>query len=427
MRGLQILDSRGRPTVEARVRLSDGNVGRAAVPSGASTGTAEAFELRDGLQKDFAGKSVRKAVGNIEREIDTALHGIDAIDQRSVDQLLVELDGTERLERLGANAILAVSLATCRASANSLDLPLYRRIAELFENDQLMMPVPMVNILSGGLHAERGMDIQDFLFVPATATSIEEAIHLATQVRTAADNVARELAIPTLLADEGGLSPGLDSGRMALEMMTEVFERAGLIPGERGFIAIDIAATTLQDQDGSYRFVNEGKTYLAREVINLIQGWLKEFPIVSIEDALGEDDWSNWKELTLKVGHEVQLIGDDLFTTNLVRLKRGIADQIANSVLIKLNQNGTLSGTFDVIKEAKQHGYATIISARSGETEDSFIADLAVGTSAGQIKIGSVRNSERLSKYNQLLRIEKETRAPFAGASILASWSGNSA
>lgn len=426
VRGLQVLDSRGRPTVEARVTLSDGSMGSVAVPSGASTGTAEAFELRDGLQYDFAGKSVRKAISNIETEIASALNGLNALDQQTVDHSLIHLDGTERLERLGANAILAVSLATCRASAKALSVPLYRRIADLFENDRLELPLPMVNILSGGLHAGRGMDIQDFLFVPALAHSVEDAIHLATRVRSTADVVARESGFPTLLADEGGLSPGLNSGRKALDMMNSIFERSGLMPGENAFIAIDVAATTLISSAGSYEFVNEGKTYCSSEVMDLIAAWLDEFPIVSVEDVLAEDDWTNWKELTRKIGDRVQLIGDDLFATNLSRLRRGLANQTANAVLVKLNQNGTLSGTLEVIKEAKQNGYATIISARSGETEDSFIADLAVGTAAGQIKIGSVRNSERLSKYNQLLRIEKETGASFAGASGLASWRGNS-
>jgi enolase len=323
------------------------------------------------------------------------LRGRDALEQRGVDELLVALDGTEKLTRLGANAVLAVSLAACRASARALKVPLYRRIAALYGPEEVSMPLPMVNILSGGLHAELGMDVQDFLFIPARARTVAEAIEQAARVRTAADRVARERGMPTLLADEGGLSPGLESAREALEMFVACIERAGLAPGEDAFIAVDVA-------------------------VELVEAWAREFPVVSVEDALGEEEWQDWKLLTERLGGSLQLVGDDLFTTNLGRVRRGIGEGVANGVLVKLNQNGTLTGTLDVMREARAHGYATVISARSGETEDSFIADLAVGTSAGQIKIGSLRCSERLSKYNQLLRIEELSRAPFSGTSALA-------
>ena len=422
IRGLQILDSRGRPTVEVEVELDDGSLDHASVPSGASTGTAEAYELRDGNLKYYEGRSVLRAVENVDGEIATALRGKDGLDQRGVDNLLLELDGTPRLERLGANAILAVSIATCRAAAKFQGIPLYRRIGELLENDNFVMPLPMVNILSGGLHAGRGMDVQDFLFIPGGAASLCEAIDLCASVRSAADQLVLERGLTTLLADEGGLSPGFASGRDALEMMVEVFQRAGLTPGSNAFIAIDLAATTLWSEDHDYLFTRANRCYTAPELIDLLVSWVDEFPIVSVEDGLAEEDWTNWKTLTEQCGERLQLIGDDLFATNLGRLRRGISEGTANAVLIKLNQNGTLSGSLDVIKEARLNGYATVISARSGETEDSFIADLAVGSAAGQIKIGSLRNSERLSKYNQLLRIERQTCASFAGTSALASF-----
>jgi enolase len=411
----QVLDSRGRPTVEVDVHLADGSFGRASVPSGASTGTHEAHELRDG-GIEWQGRGVRRAVANVGGPLAAAVSGLDALAQREVDTRLVDADGSPRLERLGANAVLGVSLAVCRAAAARQRQPLYARIAELAGIAEPAMPMPMVNILSGGLHAGRGMDVQDFLVVPAGARSIEEAIDFAGRVRNAAVRVMEARGLPTLLADEGGLSPGLATGRDALLLLVESIERAGLRPGADAVIAIDVAATALWDgAAGAYRLAREGRMASSDEMIAMAAGWADEFPIVSIEDALDEEDWTGWRRLTERLGRRLRLVGDDLFTTSLDRLAQGIAQQAANGVLVKLNQNGTLSGTLDVVAAARAAGYAPVISARSGETEDPFIADLAVGTAAGQIKIGSLRCGERLAKYNQLLRIEEESRAPFAG------------
>ena len=416
----QILDSRGRPTVEVDVRLADGTPGRASVPSGASTGSSEAHELRDGEAEHHEGRGVRRAVAHVNGEIAVALKGLDACAQRAIDARLRELDGTVRLERLGANAVLGTSLAVCRAAAASLGRPLYAHLAELGSTAQITLPMPMVNILSGGLHAGRGMDVQDFLAIPARAQSIDEAIELVSRVRSAAARLMEERGLPTLLADEGGLSPGLADGREALQLMVESIEAAGLVPGRDIVIAIDVAATALWDSDaGVYRLAREGRLASSDEMIAMVEGWVREFPVVSIEDALDEEDWAGWKKLTERLGNKIRLIGDDLFATNVQRLERGRADGAANGVLVKLNQNGTLSGTLDVLAAARAAGYAPVISARSGETEDPFIADLAVGTAAGQIKIGSVRCGERMAKYNQLLRIEEESGAPFAGMSAI--------
>jgi enolase len=408
----QVFDSRGRPTVEADVILSDGTMGRASVPSGASTGTLEAFELRDCDADLHRGLGVLKAVENINGEICVRLKGSDALDQREIDEFLVQIDGTKNLQRLGANAVLGVSLALSRASASYLNMPLYARIAELVGSDAMSLPVPMVNILSGGLHADHSMDLQDFLFVPAKSKSFREALDQIARVRAAADAVARDESFSTLLADEGGLSASVENPKDGLDLMMRIFERAGLRPFEDAMIAIDAAASSLQTADGKYFFPRENRYYTSDEIIQMVTSWTEGYPVVSIEDALGESDWANWTALNVAVGDHVQIVGDDLFTTNLERVKKGIGRNAANAVLIKLNQNGTLTGTLDVIKKAKENSMATVVSARSGETEDSFIADLAVGANAGQIKIGSFRNSERLSKYNQLLRIEEESNRP---------------
>ena len=415
----QVLDSRGRPTVEVDVRLADGSFGRASVPSGASTGTHEAHELRDG-GSSYEGRGVRRAVANVGGEIAAELAGLDALAQREVDARLVALDGTARLERLGANAILGVSLAVCRAAAAHRGEPLYAHIAALSETRAVSMPMPMVNILSGGLHAGRGMDVQDFLVIPAGASSIDEAIDLVGRVRNAAVRVMEGRGLSALLADEGGLSPGLATGGDALRLLVESIEAAGLRPGTDLVIAIDVAATALWDgATGAYRLSREGRTATSDEMIAMAERWVDEFPVVSIEDALDEEDWSGWRRLTEKLGRRIRLVGDDLFTTSLDRLRQGIAKSVANGVLVKVNQNGTLTGTLDVVAAARAAGYAPVISARSGETEDPFIADLAVGTAAGQIKIGSLRCGERLAKYNQLLRIEEESHAPFAGMTAI--------
>jgi enolase len=402
----QVLDSRGRPTVEADVVLADGTTGRASVPSGASTGTHEAHELRDGDPLSFAGLGVTRAVAHVNGEIAEAVRGRDAVDQRGVDAALVELDGTPNLSRLGANAVLGVSLAVCRAAAAARGQQLYERIAELSGTPEPVLPMPMVNILSGGLHAGRGMDVQDFLAVPVGARSLAQAVDLVSRVRAAAAELMAGRGLTTLLADEGGLSPGLATGAEALELMTDATEHAGLVPGRDIAIAIDVAAHSFYDpHTGDYHLAREGRRVTGAELSDLIADWVRDYPVVSVEDALDEDDWAGWKELTARLGDRVRLIGDDLFTTHPDRLDRGVAEGCANGVLVKVNQNGTLSGTLEVIAAARRAGYAPVVSARSGETEDHFIADLAVGTAAGQIKIGSVRCSDRLAKYNQLLRI----------------------
>jgi enolase len=419
----QILDSRGRPTIEVDVELDNGTQGRASVPSGASTGAAEAHELRDGDQHRYEGRGVLAAVANVNGEIARLLAGADATDQRGIDDRLLELDGTEQLCRLGANAILGTSLAICRAAAAAMRQPLYRRIADLAGIREVTMPMPMVNILSGGLHAGRGMDVQDFLAIPASATSIDEAIHMVSRIRSSATQVMAKRGLTTLLADEGGLSPGFASGREALQLMVEATEHAGLRPGIDMVVAIDVAASSLKDGSGrigSYLLPREGRHCSTAEMIEMAASWVNEFPVASIEDALDEEDWDGWRKLTERLGTQIQLVGDDLFATNLHRVRRGVRESVANGVLIKVNQNGTLSGTLDVIAESRKAGYAPVVSARSGETEDDFLADLAVGTASGQIKIGSVRCSDRMSKYNQLLRIEEHSRAGFAGMSAIA-------
>ncbi|UYO93444.1 phosphopyruvate hydratase [Pollutimonas sp. M17] len=415
----QILDSRGRPTIEVDISLDDGSLGRAAVPSGASTGTHEAHELRDGDPQRYWGLGVLKAAAHVNTDIARSIKGFDAMDQCGLDKRLCELDGTEQLKRLGANGILGVSIAACRAAAASRGIPLAAHIAELAGNPRQQMPLPMVNILSGGLHAGRGMDVQDFLAIPARADSIDEAIHTISLVRSAAAKVCQSRGLPTLLADEGGLSPGCASGMEALQLMCQSIEAAGLRPGEDVLIAIDVAATSLKDADGNYRLAREGKTLTSSEMVAMMREWVDNYPVVSIEDGLDEEDWTGWAELTRQLGERIQLVGDDLFTTNLKRLQTGMDGKAANGVLVKVNQNGTLSGTLDVVAHARAHRYSTIISARSGETEDAFIADLAVGTAAGQIKIGSLRTSSTVGKYNQLLRIEAAGNAPYAGTQAL--------
>jgi enolase len=404
--GRQVFDSRGRPTVEVEVSLDGGVMARASVPSGASTGTHEAHELRDGDMAFFNGLGVTAAAGHVNGEIAAALTGRDALDQVSCDTLLRELDGTTTLSRLGANAILGTSLAICRASARHIGQPLFRRIAGLAGVTGPVLPMPMVNIISGGLHARHGMDVQDFLIIPVGASTMLEAIHLAARIRDATAAVCADRGIPTLLADEGGLSPGCRTGREALELLMTAIERAKLEPGRDVAIAIDVAATSLYDRaTGTYQLRREGRTASRDDMIDLVTSWIDEFPILSIEDPLDEEDWAGWTELTSRIGGRVHLIGDDLFTTDAERLRKGIASGCATGILVKLNQNGTLTGTLQVVALAREAGYVPVVSARSGETEDDLLADLAVGTAARQIKVGSVRSSERLAKYNQLLRI----------------------
>ncbi|MBV8848150.1 MAG: phosphopyruvate hydratase [Methylobacteriaceae bacterium] len=419
VKGRQVLDSRGRPTVEADVVLQGGAMGRASVPSGASTGHNEAHELRDGIKDEYFGRGVGRAVTNVDGEIAQAVRGLEAEDQRALDLRMREADGTPSLSRLGANAILAVSLAACRAAAEAKGEPLYRRIAEISGTQHMSLPVPMVNILSGGLHAGRGMDVQDFLAVPLSADGYPTALHMMMRVRTAAESVVARYGAPTLLADEGGLSPGCPNGDIALDLMVEAIEEAGLRPGREVGIALDIAATSLADDKGNYALAREGRTLSAAQMIERLAKWKQDYPLLSIEDGLHDEDWDNWTKLTTRL-NDIQIVGDDLFCTNPARIETGVARGTANCVLIKLNQNGTLTGTLDAIRIARSAGYATVISARSGETADSFMSDLAVGTAGGQIKIGSLRNSERLTKYNQLLRIAEDTEISYAGARVLA-------
>lgn len=417
LRAIEILDSRGRPTVEAEVELAGGAKGRGIAPSGASTGSSEAWELRDGDPAWHGGRGVSQAVANLNTEIAAALTGRDATDQRGLDQVMRALDGSDRLERLGGNAVLAASLAICRAAAKAMGRPLHEWISELADRAP-SLPMPMTNILSGGLHARRGMDVQDFLIMPVGADSYRLGLHWIGAVREAAAELMAERGMPTLLADEGGLSPGFADSRAALDLLVQAIERAGLRPAEDVAIALDIAATSLQDGD-RYQLARADAALNSSQMIDMISEWVKEYPILSVEDALGEEDWAGWTQLTRRMGH-IQLVGDDLFTTNRTRVERGIEAGAANGVLIKLNQNGTLTGTLEALHLAQDANYATIISARSGETEDDFISHLAVGTGGGQIKIGSVRNSERLSKYNALLRLDDRYHLPYRGAEALS-------
>jgi enolase len=412
----EILDSRGRPTVEADVRLANGLLGRASVPSGASTGRHEALELRDHDPDRFGGFGVRGAVRNVWEVIAPAVVGRDALDQAGLDTMLVELDGTPGKERLGANALLAVSIATARAAAAACGLPLWRYLA----GGEPALPLPMVNIFSGGLHAPRGLAFQDFLIVPVGARRYSDALETVYAVRSAAERVLAERGLSTLKADEGGFGPALERPEHALDLLEEATRRAGYRAGAEVAFAVDVAASHFA-REGRYELLHEGGLG-ALELVELLERLVARYPLVSIEDGLGEDDWEGWTLLTGRLGKSVQLLGDDLFTTDRLRLERGIEAGVANAVLVKMNQIGTLTETISVIEQARRAGYATVVSARSGETEDPFIADLAVATGAGQIKIGSLAQSERLAKYNQLLRIEEELgpEAGFAGASALA-------
>lgn len=416
--GRQILDSRGRPTVEADVILEDGSFGRASSPSGASTGRHEAYELRDADPADFEGRSVRRAVANVSGEIGRAIRGGDAFDQRGVDETLATLDGTPNLGRLGANAVLATSLAVARAAAAHRRMALHRYLGELVPGGAPSTPMPMVNILSGGAHAGGAMDFQDFLAIPIGARSFEEAIAMLARVRSAASEEMASEGLTTLLADEGGLSPGYRSAGRALELMMRTFARAGLEAGADVAIGLDVAASELFT-DGGYRLAGDARTLDGASMVAYVLDLCGRYPIVSIEDPLAEDDWAHWRDLTARAN--IQVVGDDLFVTNSARIAKGIAAGAANGLLVKLNQNGTLTGTLDAVALARGAGYAIVVSARSGETEDPFIADFAVAIGAGQIKIGSLRNSERLAKYNQLLRIAEDRAIPFAGRAALAA------
>lgn len=403
----QIFDSRGRPTVEADVEVEGGVSGRAAVPSGASTGKHEAHELRDRDARSYGGLGVLQAVRNASDVIGPAVVGLEAGDQAVLDATLRELDGTPRLERLGANALLAVSMAACRAAARVGRLPLYAHIARLAGVATPRLPMPMINILSGGVHARRGMDVQDFLVIPTGAAGLDQALEMVAAVRAATGRLLEEEEKSLLLADEGGFSPGYETAQQALDLLVRAIQMTGLRPREDVSIGMDVAATQLVAEDGAYHLGREGRTLNANDMVEQVVTWTESYPIVSIEDGLAEDDWDSWRVLTERLGTRVQLLGDDLFCTNVDRIRRGIDSGVANAVLIKLNQIGTVTDTLAALALARGAGYRTVVSARSGETEDSFIADLAVGSAAGQIKVGSLSSSERMAKYNQLVRIQE--------------------
>ena len=414
----EALDSRGTPTVSCEVRLEGGARGQATVPSGASRGSHEAHELRDGGTR-FGGLGVGRAVANVRELIAPAALGLDAADQEGLDRALRDLDGTPTLGRLGANAVLAVSLAAALAAAETEGTPLYRRLARELAP---LLPLPMLNILSGGAHAAGAVDFQDFLVVPVGATSFAEALEWAWRVRRGTAEAAEETRrSAALVADEGGLGLPLPSNRAALELLASGIERSGLAPGEDAAIAVDVAATQLAGAAGGYLLRSEGRTLDAGGLVDELEGWCAEHPIVSIEDPLAEDDWAGWAEATRRLGGRVQLVGDDLFATSVERLARGVEEGAATAVLVKPNQVGTLSDALATLGLAREAGYGTIVSARSGDTEDSWLADLAVGSAAGQIKVGSTTRSERTAKWNRLLRIEAELgdTARFAGREAL--------
>ena len=407
IRARQILDSRGNPTVEADVLLADGALGRAAVPSGASTGEHEAVELRDNDKAMYLGKSVLKAVENVNREIAKALAGFDASDQRGLDARMIELDGTPNKGRLGANAILAVSMAAARAVAASLQVPLYRYLGGAGAN---LLPVPMMNILNGGAHADNNVDFQEFMAMPVGAQSFSEALRWGVEVFHTLKAVLKKRGHNTSVGDEGGFAPSLKSNVEAIEVILEAIQQAGYRPGDDIAIALDPAASELyKEGDGRYLFWKSDKqTKSSEEMVRYWSKWASEYPIVSLEDGLAEDDWEGWKMLTQELGGRIQLVGDDLFVTNTRRLQQGIDQGAGNSILIKVNQIGTVSETLDAIDLARRNRYTSVMSHRSGETEDTFIADLAVATGVGQIKTGSASRTDRICKYNQLLRIEEQ-------------------
>jgi enolase len=403
----EILDSRGNPTVEADVLLASGAMGRAAVPSGASTGEHEAVELRDGDKAHYLGKGVLHAVENVESVLAPELAGMDAANQRLIDATMIALDGTENKGKLGANAILAVSMACARAAANALEIPLYRYLGGV---NASVLPVPMMNIINGGAHADNNVDFQEFMVMPVGAERFGDALRWGVEVFHTLKGVLKKKGYSTAVGDEGGFAPSLKSNVEAIEVILEAIELAGYKAGEEIAIALDPAASELFDKEkGRYVFKKSDKSEkTSEEMTRFWENWVRQYPIISLEDGLAEDDWAGWKFLTRELGDKIQLVGDDLFVTNTERLQRGIEESVGNSILIKVNQIGTISETFEAIALARRYGYTSVISHRSGETEDSFIADLAVATGAGQIKTGSASRTDRIAKYNQLLRIEEE-------------------
>ena len=411
--GREIIDSRGNPTVEADVILESGVIGRAAVPSGASTGAREAIELRDGDAKRYGGKGVTQAVKHVNNEIREALLGKNAADQVDIDNTMLALDGTDNKSKLGANAILAVSMACARAAAANEGKPLYEY---LNTGDDYLMPVPMMNIINGGAHADNSVDLQEFMVMPVGAPSVAEAIRYGAEIFHALKKVLHDKGMNTSVGDEGGFAPDLPSNEAAIEVILEAIDKAGYKAGEDVMIAIDAASSEFY-KDGKYVLASENKSLTASEFIDVLEDWVNKYPIISIEDGLAEDDWDGWKEITQRLGNRVQLVGDDLFVTNTKIFQQGIDKHITNSILIKVNQIGTLTETLAAIDMAKKAGYTAVISHRSGETEDTIIADLAVATGVGQIKTGSMSRSDRVAKYNQLIRISEELgdKATFPG------------
>jgi enolase len=414
--GREILDSRGNPTVEADVCLEDGSMGRAAVPSGASTGEHEAVELRDGEKSRYQGKGTQKAVGHVKKEIASAIQGMEATDQKKIDRKMIDLDGTPNKGKLGANAILAVSMAVARAAATSKKMPLYRFLGS---DSACLLPVPMMNILNGGSHADNSVDFQEFMIAPYGAKNFAEALRMGAEVFHTLKGVLKKKGYSTAVGDEGGFAPNLKSNEEALEVILEAIGQAGYGAGKDIGLALDPAASEFYDAGkGRYVFKKSDKSEKSSEqMVEFWSKWVKQYPIVSLEDGMAEDDWKGWKLLTDALGKKIQLVGDDLFVTNVQRLSKGIKEGIANSILIKVNQIGTLTETLDAIRMASEAGYTSMVSHRSGETEDTFIADLVVATGTGQIKTGSASRTDRICKYNQLLRIEEElgASAKFAG------------
>jgi enolase len=412
----EILDSRGHPTVEVEVQLESGAWGRAAVPSGASTGKREAVELRDGETRRYGGKGVQQALRNVEETIGPEIDGMEATEQAVIDQTLLELDGTPNKSALGANAILAVSLAVARAAADAVGLPLYAYLGGVGGR---LLPVPLMNVINGGAHADNGLDVQEFMLVPAGADGFSSALRMGAEIFHTLKDLLREKGLSTGVGDEGGFAPALGSNTAALDFLMRAIEGAGYRPGDDVALALDVAASEFAEEGGRYRLRREGVVRTSEEMIATIASLVEHYPIVSVEDGLGEDDWDGWSRLTGRLGRHIQLVGDDLFVTNPAIIQQGIKDGIANAVLVKLNQVGTLTETIQAVELAKRAGYGIVISHRSGETEDTFVADLAVAVNAGQIKTGSLSRSERIAKYNQLLRIEEELGPA-------ASWPGRS-
>ena len=407
IRAREILDSRGNPTIEADVILADGSFGRAAVPSGASTGKFEALELRDGDKARYHGKGVRTAIRNVTDIIAPDLQSMDATDQPAIDRAMIDLDGTDNKDELGANAILSVSLATARAAAQSQNIPLHEHIQTLADVSEATLPIPMMNVVNGGEHADNALDVQEFMIMPVGAPSLSEAVRMGSEIFQSLKRILSSRDLSTAVGDEGGFAPRLASNEDGLKVLMEAIEASGYAPGDDVALALDAAASEyFDDRERTYRF--EGKALSVHDMADVYSRWTEDYPLISLEDGLDQDDWEGWKTLTGQLADRLQLVGDDLFVTNPARLQRGIDEGIANSILIKVNQIGTLTETLETIRMAKDAGYTTVISHRSGETEDTFIADLAVGTASGQIKTGSLSRSERTAKYNQLIRLEGE-------------------